>query len=113
LALSGETRIGTTIINAEEQMRGWIAAIAKERLAKRQVLTYRRLGRMIKFFSSLHIEEFDDAAAEQFEQFRTIRISTSDRKIAAIALVQNALLLTANRRDFEKIPGLRFENWLD
>ena len=33
--------------------------------------------------------------------------------IAAIALANNALLLTANRRDYERIPGLRFENWLD
>ena len=34
-------------------------------------------------------------------------------KTAAIAIVNNALLLTANRRDYEQIPGLRFENWLD
>ena len=36
-----------------------------------------------------------------------------DLKIAATALVQNALLLSANRRDFERVPGLRVENWLD
>ena len=30
---------------------------------------------------------------------------------SAISLVSSALLLTANRRDFEKVPGLRFENW--
>jgi tRNA(fMet)-specific endonuclease VapC len=28
-------------------------------------------------------------------------------------MTQSALLLTANRRDFEQIPGLRFDNWLD
>jgi tRNA(fMet)-specific endonuclease VapC len=36
-----------------------------------------------------------------------------DLKLAAIALIHDALLLTANRRDFERVPGLRFENWLD
>jgi tRNA(fMet)-specific endonuclease VapC len=36
-----------------------------------------------------------------------------DRKIAAIALANNALLLNANRKDFEKVPGLRFDNWMD
>jgi tRNA(fMet)-specific endonuclease VapC len=33
-------------------------------------------------------------------------------KIASIALANDALLLTANRRDFEKVPGLQLENWL-
>jgi tRNA(fMet)-specific endonuclease VapC len=36
-----------------------------------------------------------------------------DLKIAAIALVNQALLLTANRRHFERVPGLKSENWLD
>ena len=42
-----------------------------------------------------------------------VRIATMDLKTACIALASNALLLTANRRDFEKVPGLRFESWLD
>ena len=29
-----------------------------------------------------------------------------------IALANNATLLTRNTNDFEKVPGLRFENWL-
>jgi len=36
-----------------------------------------------------------------------------DLKIAATALVNNALLLSANRRDFERVPGTPVENWLD
>lgn len=35
-----------------------------------------------------------------------------DKKIAPIAIANNALLLTANRRDFEQVPGLRFDNWM-
>jgi tRNA(fMet)-specific endonuclease VapC len=41
------------------------------------------------------------------------RFSRMNLKIAAISLTSNALLLTANRLDFEKVPGLRFENWLE
>lgn len=113
LAAVVDETIGTTIITVEEQMRGWLASIAKERLARRQVRPYDELARLLEFFAEYHIERFTTPAADLFDTFGRIRISVSDRKIAAIAVTQNALLLTANRRDFEPIPGLRFENWLD
>lgn len=36
-----------------------------------------------------------------------------DLKIAAICLVQQALLFSGNRKDFEQVPGLRVETWAD
>jgi len=36
-----------------------------------------------------------------------------DLKTACNTIVNQTILLTANRRDFEKVPGLKFENWLD
>jgi hypothetical protein len=35
-----------------------------------------------------------------------------DLKIAAIALTHDSLLLSANLRDFEQVPGLQVEDWL-
>jgi predicted nucleic acid-binding protein len=35
-----------------------------------------------------------------------------DLKIAAIALVHNATLLSGNLRDFQQIPDLHVEDWL-
>ncbi len=35
-----------------------------------------------------------------------------DLKIAAVALVSDCLLLSANLRDFEQVAALRVENWL-
>lgn len=105
----------TSIITIEEQMRGWLATIAKEKQVRRHAKPYSELGRLFKFFSGWEIIEFDDAAIQQFEDLksRMLRIGTMDLKIAAIALANNTLLLTANRKDFEQVPGLRFENWLD
>jgi tRNA(fMet)-specific endonuclease VapC len=113
LALVADQPIAIPVIAVEETMRGWLSALAKERQAKRQVYAYRELGDLFQFFAAFPIVQFDEVAAERFDQFSRIRIGASDRKIAAIAIVNNALLLTANRRDYEQVPGLRFENWMD
>ena len=113
LALVVGEDIGTTIVTGEEQMRGWLASIAKERQARRQVGSYRELMGLFDFYSLYEVLPFDDKAVAIYDQFHKIRIGTMDRKIAAIAIANNALLLTANRRDYEQIPGLRFENWMD
>lgn len=41
------------------------------------------------------------------------RVGSMDLRIACIALAHDATLLTRNLADFEKVPGLRVENWLD
>ena len=107
--------IGTTIVNVEEQMRGWLSAIAKERTLLRQITTYRELTDLFDFFAKLNIISLSAEAVDLFNGFRKsgVKIATMDLKIACIAMASNALLLTANRRDFEKVPGLRFENWLE
>jgi tRNA(fMet)-specific endonuclease VapC len=107
--------VGVAIVTVEERMRGWLAVIAKEKKALRQVIGYRELAQLFEFYQAFEIVLFDEAAPRQFDDLRgqRLRLGTMDLKIAAIALVNNALLLSANRRDFERVPGLRFENWLD
>ena len=107
--------IGATIVSIEEAMRGWLAAIAKEKQFSRQISAYRELAELFTFFSGFHIALVDERAVEEFARLRSsrVRIGTMDLKIGSIALAQGALLLTANLRDFELVPGLRFENWLE
>lgn len=115
MTLASDEDFGTAIVCVEEQMRGWLAAIAKEKQVSRHVAPYRELGRLFEFFRAFTIAPFDDRSAKQFADLRSakIRIGTMDLKIAAIALANNALLLTANRSDFGQVPGLRIENWMD
>jgi tRNA(fMet)-specific endonuclease VapC len=114
LEVSPDQDIGTTVISLEEQFRGWMALIARERKVQRQTGPYAELVNLFNFFARFTLLPFDDRAATEFERLRSagVRIGSMDLKIASIALVHDALLLTANRRDFEKVPGLRFENWL-
>jgi len=115
LLVAAPQLIGTTIVNVEEQMRGWLSAIAKERTILRQITAYRELTDLFEFFAKLNIISLSADAVDLFNSFRKsgIKIGTMDLKMACIAVANNALFLTANRRDFEKVPGLRFENWLE
>ncbi len=110
-----EKPIGTSIANVEEAMRGWLSALAKERRIERQLSAYRERAELFTFFSGYTIALLDSNAAGLFNGFRKagIKIGTMDLKTACITMASDALLLTANRRDFEKVPGLRFENWLE
>ena len=114
-ALPPDEVFGISIITVEEQMRGWLAAVAKERQARRQVFGYAELARLFDYFRAFTILPFDEPSADRFDELRAAKLKhgTMDLKIAAIALVRNALLLSANRRHFEGVPGLRIENWLD
>jgi tRNA(fMet)-specific endonuclease VapC len=58
---------------------------------------------------------FDEAEARQFDDLclQKLRIGSRDLNIGVAALVNHAILLSANRTDFESVPGLRVKNWLD
>jgi tRNA(fMet)-specific endonuclease VapC len=103
----------TTIVSFEEQMRGWMAYLAKSRTVARQVDAYKRLQRQLDTYTNMKLLGFDERAATEFQRLMKtrIRIGTLDLRIAAIALAQDATLLTRNTSDFAKVPGLKFEDW--
>jgi tRNA(fMet)-specific endonuclease VapC len=112
LAASGEDQITVTIITFEEQMRGWMAVIAKARTPKAQVLGYARLQALLQDYQQIPVLELSDAAAERYAELRRQyrRHGSPDLKIAAITMVAGARLLTRNLRDFVDIEGLDVNN---
>jgi len=109
----GPASVAVTIISFEEQMRGWLTYLARARSLNQQVEAYNRLRRMAENYQRIPLVDFDAAAAVEFQRLRTsrLRIGTMDLKIAAIALARGAILVTRNRIDFEKVPGLITEDW--
>src|SRR6266436_1260800 len=99
---SGDPVFAITVVTAEEQMRGWLAEINRLRDVHAQVLAYDRLLSLFGFFHSWRLIPFDTRAADEFKRLRKqkVRIGTMDLKIAAIARVHHALLLSANLGDF-------------
>ena len=115
LDASRDQHMVTTAVTVEEQMRGWLAEINRWREVRRQITAYERLARMVEFLSEWEIIRLDDAAADEFDRLRKqgVRIGSQDLKIASVALAHDAQLLSANLRDFRRVPGLRVENWLE
>ena len=108
-------RIATTIINVEEQLRGRLAVIKKQKSGLAEVRAYLDLCALIDFFGSWTILPFDHTTAMVLEGFQARmvqRIGPMDCKIAAVALVYQATLLSANLTNFRQIPGLKVEDWL-
>lgn len=72
---------------------------------------------LIKFLSILTVLPFDDRAALEygkicaFLQRKGTPIGTMDMLISASAIAENKILVTNNVREFERVPGLRIENW--
>jgi tRNA(fMet)-specific endonuclease VapC len=101
-----------SIISFHEQFLGSHAFISRARNSGEIVRGYRLLTEILNGFSAAPVLPFDDAAAAVFEDLRTrrVRVATMDLRIAAIALSRNAVLLTRNQRDFNKVPGLVTED---
>ncbi len=114
-------RIGTmspadvwgSIISYDEQTRGWLAYAAKAKTVAQQVEAYARLEKHLEVFKQIPLMGFRAAAAVEFQRLRKlgVRIGTMDLRIAAIALANDAIVVTRNIIDFQKVPGLRLEDW--
>jgi len=113
LAPIAPDEVAASIVSYEEQMRGWISTIARARLAERQVPFYRELEWLLRFYSITPLLPFDEAAAAVFDSLKQtrVRMGTMDLKIAAIALANDATLLSRNLSDFRRVPGLTVEDW--
>jgi tRNA(fMet)-specific endonuclease VapC len=60
--------------------------------------------------SGAHIQEYARLRAQLEVEGKPI--SPNDTWIAAQAIAEDAVLVSANTREFKRVPGLRLENWL-
>jgi tRNA(fMet)-specific endonuclease VapC len=106
-------QISTTIISYEEQVRGWLSYIARAQTEERQVEAYKQLKNQLNNYCAIPVIEFDLDAIREFTRLKKVypRLGTMDLKIAAIARVNQAILLTRNISDFGQISGLSIEDW--
>ncbi len=102
-----------SIISFHEQTLGAHSLINQARNATELVRRYELLSRVLIGFTGFAVLPFDDPASTAFDslQARKLRIGTLDKRLAAIALSRNLVVVTRNARDFSQISGLQVEDW--
>ena len=108
--------VAISIVTAEEKLKGRLAAINSlsgiERV-DRLAIAYGSLQSSIEDLQALTILPFSEFARDRYRDLlqQKIRVGSHDLRIAAIVLSVEGVLITRNRRDFEKVPGLQIDDW--
>ena len=117
---AGPEAVGVAIVAVEEQLRGRFSQIRKaERRAKGTELcgAYRHLREAVDLHRRVPIADYTEQAHECFAELRDKgcitpqKVKTHDLRIGCIALAQSLVVVTRNRQDFGKIPGLCTQDW--
>jgi tRNA(fMet)-specific endonuclease VapC len=103
--------VGISVVTVEEILRGRLAQIARAGDGPTRILSYGLLSEALQLFAQFTNVPFDQSAENEFQHLHFVRIGTRDRKIASIALSNGSVLVTRNRRDFGRVPGLTIEDW--
>ena len=113
LKAAEESDFSVTVITYEEQVRGRLSVVSRSRSIDEQTVAYRWLVQLVNDYRSIQVIAFDRAAVVEHQRLRKVypRIGSMDLRIAAIALVKNATLLTRNKSDFGQIKELSIDDW--
>lgn len=74
---------------------------------------------LARFLAVIEVLPFDESAAKEYGrvcaylQRQGTPIGTMDMLIAGHAMIVDCILVTNNVREFERVPGLKIENWVE
>ncbi|MCP5050647.1 MAG: type II toxin-antitoxin system VapC family toxin [bacterium] len=99
-----------------EALRGWCDFALKAEPSKAP-LAHRLLLEMQEFLAGFNVVVFDERCVSEMEAFRRKfkkRKRYADMMIEAIAKSGNHIVVTRNKKDFEKfLPKNQLANWID
>lgn len=104
------------VVVIEEILRGRLNSIRQAEAGKSKVSlerAYDLFEETLTAFRQVTILSYSSEADLLYLQWRKekLRVGTHDLRIAAICVARSAKLITRNRRDFERVPGLSLEVW--
>ncbi len=104
------------VLVAEEMIRGRLNVIRQAEAGKGRISldrAYQLFEQTLQDLRQVTVLSYTSQADAQFRQWRAKRVrgSTQDLRIAAVCVAHSATLISRNRRDFERVPGLSVEFW--
>jgi tRNA(fMet)-specific endonuclease VapC len=113
LAVLPPDSIAVSVVTVEEAIRGRLAILARRSMGEARVHAYAKFLETVRFFNAVLVVPFDSACEQRFQELlaQRLRVGSRDLRIAATALVHNVTLVSRNRRDFARVPGLLIEDW--
>jgi tRNA(fMet)-specific endonuclease VapC len=107
------TDVAVCVINFHEQVLGCHTYATRARTTADLVRGYGMLDRLLTDYRWANVLPFDAAAGVALDGLTAarVRIGSMDLRIAAIALANGLVVVTRNKSDFAKVPGLTVEDW--
>jgi len=94
-----------------------IIVVAESKFGLQKNRAFRLTARLDDFLERLETAAFESPADEHYAALRVhleragTPIGSNDMLIAAHTLALDCTLVSANEREFRRVPGLRVENW--
>lgn len=106
-----------SIVVVEEILRARLNAIRQAEAGNLRITlprAYELFERSLQELGNFAVLPFTSDAESLFRDFRSrnIRVATHDLRIAAISVAHRVKLISRNRRDFDRVPGLDVEYWM-
>lgn len=111
------SEVAISIVTVQELFNGWVVRINSAREVEDVVRLYGKLNRTVALCGRVRVLDFDEQAGETFQRLLKENPTLSkqrlhkDMRIAAITLINDAVLVTRNYRDFSQVPSLKIEDW--
>ena len=105
--------ITISVITIEEQLEGWQSALRQAKDDAKREQIYRRMAQTVESLSGWPVLPYTIPAMQRRTTLLRMRLNvgSNDLKIAAIAMEDQATVVTRNVRDFSRIPSLAFTDW--
>lgn len=104
------------VVVIEEIMRGRLQVIRQAEAGRARVSlprAYDLFEQTLRDIQQVTVLSYTPQADALYRQWRhqRIRVGTHDLRIAAICAAHGATLISRNRQDFTRVPGLHVEFW--